>query len=53
MQSTLLFSVLAFLGLGLTFAVLRRNKSRSNSFASRMPIELDFDAAKNREQKHS
>ncbi|WP_022661849.1 hypothetical protein [Paucidesulfovibrio longus] len=50
MQSTLLLSGLALFGFGLTCTLLRRGKSRTKSFASRMPIELDFDAAKTREQ---
>lgn len=50
MQSTLLLSGLALLGVGLTCTILRRGKCRSRSFMNRMPIDLDFDAAKMREQ---
>ncbi|MGE4293617.1 MAG: hypothetical protein AB7E32_15575 [Desulfovibrio sp.] len=50
MQSTLLLSGLALLGFGLTRTLLRRTRSHDRSSANRMPIELDFDAAKLREQ---
>lgn len=50
MQNVLLLSGLALLGLGVTGAVLLRGRSHGSS-THRMPIDLDFDAAKLREQK--
>jgi hypothetical protein len=50
MQSTLLLAGLVVLGAGLSLVLYRFLRSRQNHCTGRMPIELDFDAAKLREQ---
>ncbi|SKA76876.1 PEP-CTERM protein-sorting domain-containing protein [Paucidesulfovibrio gracilis DSM 16080] len=53
MQGTILFSTLIIFGAGLSLALLRRLKSRGKHCTGRMPIDLDFDAAKSREQNRT
>ncbi|MEF2146621.1 MAG: hypothetical protein V3573_14340 [Desulfovibrionaceae bacterium] len=50
MQNTLLITIFGALGLGLLLALINLGKGREKPSFNRMPINLDFDAAKLREK---